>query len=405
MFSADTAATVKATVPLLRAHGLDVTRRLYEILFQEPAVKAFFNQSHQGPDGGQPKALAAAVLAYAENIDNPGVLLPAVERIAHRHVSMNVQPEHYAIVGRAILQAIKDVAGNAATPAVLAAWGEAYQWLADVLSGRENALYRETASKTGGWLGWRRFVVERVEAESAEIASVYLRPRDGGPVADYLPGQYVGLRAEVPGHGQAVRNYSLSRAPRGGAYRISVKRHGLVSGWLHAQAPGAEVELLAPAGEFHLRPDQQRPVVLLSSGVGLTPLYAMLESIAEQRPGLKAWYVHGARDGRHHALRAAVRAIEERCPNVTAVTFYSRPHADDVPGRDYDVAGRIDPAWLARTLPLDACDIFVCGPSGFMADMVNGLTAHGIAPDRIRHEFFGPTADLAAPAAAAMAAE
>jgi len=398
MLSDTTIATVKATVPLLRQAGQAVVARFYELLMREPGVAGLFNHSHQGPDGAQTKALAGAVLAYAENIDNLAALLPAVERIAAKHVSMDVRPEHYAVVGRCLLAALADVAGEAATPAVLAAWGEAYGVLADVFVRREEELYQGRAAAPGGWRGHRAFVVERVVPESAEVASFHLRPADGGPLAPYLPGQYVGVRADIPGHGAVVRNYSLSAAPGGDTYRISVKRHprGLFSGWLHAAGAGARLELTAPAGDFFLKPDQARPVVLLSGGVGLTPMVAMLESIAATRPGLKAWYVHAARDGLRHAMRDAVRAIEERCPNVTAVTFYEAPRPEDQQGRDYDLPGRVTADWLWRTLPLSGCDVFVCGPRPFMAAVVAGLTARGLPADRLHHEFFGPAEPLEA---------
>ena len=134
-------ATVKATVPALRIHGLAITTRMYERLFEDSSIKALFNQDHQGPGGVQPKALAMAVVAYAENIDNLGALSGAVETIAARHVRSHVKPEHYASVATALIGAITDVLGEAATPQVLEAWGQAYWMLAGILQGREAELY------------------------------------------------------------------------------------------------------------------------------------------------------------------------------------------------------------------------------------------------------------------------
>ena len=120
-----TIALIKATVPALDAHGLAITRRMYERLFENPDIRDLFNQSHHGETGSQPKALAQAVLAYARNIDNLGVLGGAVERIAQKHVALNILPEHYPFVADALLGAIGDVLGEAATPEIAAAWGEA----------------------------------------------------------------------------------------------------------------------------------------------------------------------------------------------------------------------------------------------------------------------------------------
>ena len=142
--SAATIAIVKATAPVLKDHGLAITKRMYERLFVDPEIKVLFDQAAQA-SGEQPKRLAAAILAYAQNIDNLDVLGPAIERMAARHVETHVKPEHYPAVANALLPAIRDVVGEAATDEVLAAWGEAYWFLADVLIKREAGLYRETA--------------------------------------------------------------------------------------------------------------------------------------------------------------------------------------------------------------------------------------------------------------------
>ena len=128
--SAHTVSLVKATVPALEAHGLAITRRMYDRMFQNPAIRDLFNQSHHGETGAQPKALAGAVLAYARNIDTLGAMAGAVERIAQKHVALNILPAHYPFVAEALLGAIRDVLGAAATDEVIAAWGEAYWFLA-----------------------------------------------------------------------------------------------------------------------------------------------------------------------------------------------------------------------------------------------------------------------------------
>ncbi|MBB2202093.1 hypothetical protein HLH28_11020 [Gluconacetobacter tumulisoli] len=135
-----TIAVIKATVPALEAHGLEITQEMYARLFRTPSIKALFDMSRQGRDGAQPRALALAVLAYARNIDNPGVLDKAVDHIAHRHVDAHILPEHYPYVVEALLGAISHVLGDAATPEVLEAWGKAYWVLADILIGREKAI-------------------------------------------------------------------------------------------------------------------------------------------------------------------------------------------------------------------------------------------------------------------------
>ena len=253
---------VKATVPALQEHGLAITKRMYERMFQNEEIRDLFNQSHHGETGSQPKALASAILAYAQNIDNLGALAPAVERIAQKHVGLNILPEHYPHVAEALLGAIKDVLGDAATDEILAAWGEAYWFLAHVLIGREKAIYTSLATAPGGWNGWRAFRIESKQRESEIITSFVLRPEDGQPVLRHQPGQYLTFWIEVPGQHPLKRNYSISSAPNGETYRISVKREprGIASGWLHDKAEvGTVLKVAPPAGEFFLNEESPRP--------------------------------------------------------------------------------------------------------------------------------------------------
>jgi nitric oxide dioxygenase len=290
--SEQTVAIVKATVPALAQHGLAITRAMYKRLFRNADVAALFNHSHQGEDGTQTKALAAAILAYASNIDNLGALGPAVERIAQKHVGLQIQPEHYPIVAEALLGAIGDVLGEVATPEILAAWGEAYWFLAEILMGREKALYAELADAEGGWSSWRDFVVADKVRESAAITSFVLRPRDGRAVIRHKPGQYLSFLLPVSDGDPVRRNYSISSAPNGRTYRISVKReqHGAASRWLHDHVTVGDILRVAPpAGDFFLVEQPQRPVVLLSGGVGLTPMISMIETIADSHPDLPAY--------------------------------------------------------------------------------------------------------------------
>lgn len=400
-----TVALVKATVPVLEEHGLAITRRMYERMFANPAIRDLFNQSHHGETGSQPKALAAAVLAYARHIDNLGVLGNAVERIAQKHVALNILPEHYPFVADALLGAIKDVLGEAATDEILAAWGEAYWFLAEILIGREATIYRDVATQPGGWNGWRDFVVESVADESSIIRSFTLVPADGGRVLRHKAGQYLGFALDAPGAGPLRRNYSISCAPNDRAYRITVKREagagvppGVASNWLHDQAvPGTVVKAAAPAGDFFLDTQSDRPVVLVSGGVGLTPMLSMLETIAAKQPERPTWWVHGALNSRVHAMGQHVRALAQQAPGIRTTTFYAEPLPQDQP----DVKGMISTAWLRENTPADAT-YYLCGPRPFLRSLGGGLLAACVSADQVRYEFFGPADELiAAPASLA----
>jgi len=396
----NTIALVKATVPALEAHGLAITQRMYERMFQNAAIRDLFNQSHHGETGSQPKALATAILAYARNIEGLSALAPAIERIAQKHVGLNILPEHYPYVADALLGAIKDVLGDAATEEILGAWGEAYWYLADILIAREKSIYRDLATAPGGWSGWRNFRIAEKRCESDVITSFVLRPEDGGAVLHHRPGQYLTFWFDIPGQHPLKRNYSISSAPNDQSYRISVKREpqGIASRWLHDQAQtGTVLKVAPPAGEFFLRQALARPVVLVSGGVGLTPMMSMLETMAEQHPELPAYYVHGTRNGGTHAMGAHVRELVARSNgNIRATTFYETPRAEDQPGRDYDMAGLITMDWLGQNTPLDKADYFLCGPRPFLRHFVSGLAQAGMASGRIHYEFFGPADELLA---------
>jgi len=387
-----TVTIVKATVPALEAHGLEIVREMYARMFQNPEIRDLFNQSHHGDSGSQPRALTGAILAYAANIDNLGALTAAVERIAQKHVGLQIMPDHYPHVASALLGAISHVLGEAATEDVLAAWGEAYWFLANILITREAALYENLAAAEGGWNGWRAFEVAEVQPESSVITSIILRPVDRGPVLAHKPGQYLTFWLDLPGHSPIKRNYSISSAPNGETYRISVKRepHGLASTWLHEHArPGKILKVGAPAGDFFLPEDPQRPIVLLSGGVGLTPMVSMLETLAARQSQAQVHYVHGARDIASHAMGDHVRQLAEAIPASRNTVFYENaPEAANLAA--HVRTGRITGAWLASETPVDKADYYLCGPRPFLRALVSELVAIGVSADRIHYEFFGP---------------
>ncbi len=393
-------AIVKATVPALAQHGTAITTAMYARLFQDAHIKALFNHSNQGESGAQVHALAAAIVAYAQNIENLGALVPVVERIAYKHVGYHILPEHYPSVANALLAAIKEVLGDAATDEVLAAWGEAYWFLANILKAREVVLRDEIMRSEGGWNGWRRFVVAEKNKESSTVTSFILRPEDGGPVLRHKPGQYLTFRLKPEGTSDMKRNYSISCGPNGAFYRISVKREASGQGgsrFLHDHVEVGDVlETTPPAGDFFLDEAPQRPVILLSGGVGLTPMVSMAEVIARDHPKLEAHYIHGTVSSDTHAMDAHVRELASSCPSLKVATFYSDPLPADELGRTHQGEGFIPVEWLAANTPLTEADIFLCGPKPFLRAFVAGLSLAGVASDRIHYEFFGPADELMA---------
>ena len=392
---------VRGTVPVLKEHGVVLTSYFYNrMLTHNPELKNVFNSANQRT-GAQQTALAMAVLAYAEHIDNPGVLMHAVKHIAHKHVSLNIRPEQYAIVGKHLLASISEVLGEAATPALIDAWGVAYNQLAGIMINAEAGLYSETATKQGGWSSWRPFAVRRKVRESAEITSFYLYPTDGGKVADFLPGQYITVRLYVPElKVLQPRQYSISCAPNGEYYRISVKREhgnserpgGYVSNLLHQEVKeGDIIELAAPAGDFTLHPDAGTPAVFISGGVGLTPFMSMLEYLIQSGKDRSITWIHGCRGYEVHAFKDRVTELSDRHTTMAVHTFYDKLETEV--GDNY-YEGHVDLEKVHDAIVADA-DYYICGPGVFIKKQLDYLRSQGVDQRAIHFEEFGPATLLA----------
>ncbi len=235
-------------------------------------------------------------------------------------------------------------------------------------------------------------LVEKLR-ESDDVTSFIFESRDGGALPDFAPGQHLPIELDIPGADHpAARTYSLSNGPSRDRYRISVKREskGLVSRYLHDHLnPGAIINSRRPAGDFVMTCNGC-PLVLISAGVGVTPMVSMLQAVAEKAGDRPVWFVHGARDGRHHPLAQEIRDLTRNRPNIAVHVAYSRPLADDKLGMDYDSRGRIDGALLSRLVDRPDAHYFLCGPIGFMAEIQVDLERQGAASDQIHTESFGP---------------
>lgn len=216
---------VQSTIPTLKEHGVELTRYFYNrMLTNNPDLKEIFNLGNQRNDA-QPHALASAVLAYAQNITKLQNLGDAVSQIAHRHVSLDIQPDQYPIVGTNLLHSISEVLNVPMESELIEAWTAAYQQLADILITTEANLYKKQDQTEGGWNGWKKFKIVDKQIESSEITSFYLQPADNSPLPEYKPGQYISVRVMVPQLGiRQPRQYSLSDSNHPNYFRISVKK-------------------------------------------------------------------------------------------------------------------------------------------------------------------------------------
>lgn len=396
MLSAETLATVKSTAPLLAEQGKAITDLFYSKLFaNHPELQHIFNMANQ-VQGEQSRALAESVFMYASHIDALHELGPMVSRIAHKHASLHVAPEHYPIVGKYLLEAIGDHLQLDAGHPVLGAWGEAYAQLAGLFIQTEEGIYRHNEQKPGGWRGFRPFIIRDIREEARGIKSIYLEPEDGQAIADFQPGQYLGIKVRPPGHDyDEIRQYSLSDAPGKAHYRITVKAEraspdhvGKVSNHLHDAGIGERVWAQPPTGDFTLRrPD--RNVALIAGGVGITPLLSMLLHRIESGADVSGLvFVHCCKDRAHHVMADELRRLSAQHGFRYHVSYEMESGADHQGYLDTDVLSK----WLTQP---DA-DVYFCGPRPFMAALNSQLLGMGFRNDQLHYEVFGPATRLPA---------
>lgn len=384
---------IKSTVPLLENAGSALTDYFYKRMFtQNPELQHIFNMSNQHT-GRQQVALFEAIAAYAKNIDNLAALTTAVERIAQKHTSFSIQPAHYAIVGENLLGSLRELLPEQFTAEVEEAWTLAYQFLAQIFIDREAALYQEKQETLGGWTGSRAFKVIETRMESDLVKSFIFEPVDKQAVIGFIPGQYLGLEVfPTEGDYKEMRQYSLSDKSNGQTYRISVKREtlkvaGVVSNFLHDHVNvGDEINLLAPAGDFFFK-DEQKPVVLLSAGVGITPMQSMMEHLSADKYQQPVHYLHACENKEQHSFQNRVSELASQ-NDWLHTTWYRE---SEKPEENIE-AGFMD--LTKQSLPIENGHFYLCGPVVFMQFAKQQLINLGVATDNIFYEVFGPHANL-----------
>lgn len=381
--------TIKSTIPLLEAGGTALTAHFYQRMFKHnPELMHIFNMSNQ-KSGRQQAALFEAIAAYAKNIENLEVLTTAVERIAHKHTSLAIKAEHYAIVGHHLIETLRELLPEQFSKDVEEAWTSAYTFLANIFINREQQLYQQSSTSKGGWADTRSFIVQDKVVESALVTSFVLVPQDGEAVISYREGQYIGIEVQPDdSEYREIRQYSLSNASNNQGYRISVKREvaehvGKVSNYLHDKvAINDVVQLHAPAGDFFFV-DRQKEVALISAGVGITPMQAMLERLNADQYGQKVTFIHACLDQSEHSFSERTQVL---CENNgwQQHSWYERGELALQNGH----RGYIDVSEL--TLNIANTDFYLCGPIVFMSFINQQLLALGANSENIYYEVFGP---------------
>ncbi|MEU6119624.1 globin domain-containing protein [Streptomyces sp. NPDC047117] len=389
MLSEQSRPVVRATLPSVGAAIGEITELFYRKLFADrpELLRDLFNRGNQAT-GEQQQALAGSIAAFAglllERPDaRPDALLG---RIAHKHASLGITSEQYKLVHQHLFAAIAEVLGDAVTPEVAAAWDEVYWLMANALIATETRLYQEAGVPEGAT--WRPMEITERREETPDAVSFLLRPADGGPAAPFAPGQYVSVQVELPDGARQIRQYSLSAAPGGPQWRITVKRAagdpaGEVSSWLHAHArPGDVLSVSRPFGDVVL-PEGDGPLLLASAGIGTTPVLAILGHLAATGATRPVVVLHGDRTPAGHAHRDELRALVRSLPAAELHLWYEEP-GDAAPEA---AQGRPTVAGLALPEGLAA---YLCGPLPFLRAVRGDLLSRGVPAEAVHYEVFGP---------------
>ena len=263
-------------------------------------------------------------------------------------------------------------------------------------------LRRRKAESGSPWNGWRKFLVEKKVMECDGICSFHLTPHDRKPLPEFLPGQYLTFQLDIPGQPKpVVRCYSLSDCARPDSYRVTIKRipprqekapPGLASSYFHNDVDEGDIlDVKAPSGQFFLDPAGSSGVVLIGSGIGVTPVLSMLNALAAQGSRREIWFFHGIRGRADHVMKEHLEAIAREHPNVHLHVCASNPDPDYELGRDYQHHGRISVELFKSLLPSSNYDYYLCGPGPMMQDVTEGLKEWGVPEKHIHYETFGPS--------------
>ena len=395
MLSKESSVVVAATAGIVAAHAEQITACFYpDMLAAHPELLSVFNLGNQAT-GEQRKALAASVVAYAVHLIDPEApsFTPILERIAHKHVSLGIRPEQYTIVGHHLLKAVGTVLGAAVTPEIARAWDEVYWLFAVQLIAEEARLYtRAGVDPSRPWESYQ--VVERID-EAVDVVSLVLSPVAGTEVPRHQPGQYVSVAVDLPNGTRQPRQYTVSTAARPNTLQITVRRvrgvdgapDGQVSSFLtSAVAVGDVLQLSRPAGDVTLA-ESTKPLMLISAGVGITPITAVLEDVAARTPQRTVVLAHADRSAEHHPLRRATAASLAKLAETTRYTWYQEPGSVTGTDQEHFRPGLMDLSDLP--IPLDT-EVFMCGPLPFMRGVRRTLIERGVDPADIAYEIFGP---------------
>lgn len=383
------AEIVKATLPLVGAHIGEITAEFYRRMFANhpELLRNLFNRGNQA-QGAQQRALAASIATFASHLVDPALPHPAelLSRIGHKHASLGVTADQYPIVHDNLFAAIVAVLGaETVTAEVAAAWGRVYWLMADTLIDLERKLYAD-AGVAEGDVFQRLRVVSRVDDPSGAVVLTV-----AGAVSNFAAGQYVSVGVTMPDGARQLRQYSLINTPGSGELAFAVKPvdadagspAGEVSNWIRANVGvGDLLDVTVPFGDLPTPGDA--PLMLISAGIGITPMIGLLQYLVDQAPDTVVHVLHADRGDRSHPLRDRQRKLVAALPNATLDIWYEDGLTAGLPGVHAGLM-TVDTVAVA-----DDVEVYLCGNNGFVQAVRAQLTAGGVANDRVHCELFSP---------------
>ena len=383
---------VSATLPLIGSRIDDITTEFYQGLFgnHPELLRTLFNRGNQA-QGAQQRALAASIATFATHLVDPNLPHPAelLSRIGHKHASLGIVPEQYPIVHEHLFAAIVKVLGaETVTAEVAEAWDRVYWIMADTLIALERDLYG-AADVAPGDVYRRLRVTSRVDDPSGAVLVTVATDKP----AKFLPGQYVSVGVTLPDGARQLRQYSLVGVSGVNHLTFAVKPvdavgeapAGEVSNWIRDNlCVGDLLDVTMPFGDLHTAHDPGKHVVLISAGVGITPMIGILEALAVEHPDTTVQVLHADRSDGTHPMRERQHELVDALPNASLQVWYEDGVTAGVPGVH---AGLMNLAGVE--VPADA-QIYLCGGTGFVHAVRDQLLGRGITAERVHCELFSP---------------
>eukprot|EP01127_Copromyxa_protea_P008614 TRINITY_DN1980_c0_g1_i1.p1 TRINITY_DN1980_c0_g1~~TRINITY_DN1980_c0_g1_i1.p1 ORF type:complete len:457 (-),score=72.67 TRINITY_DN1980_c0_g1_i1:59-1396(-) len=410
-----TMAIIGATAPVVVQNIETIAQTFYPYMLDKfPATKNYFNAAHQVSSGcphltkeaNQPFALAKAIVRYVGHLGSAKDLRESMELAAQKHCALSIRAEHYPIVYECFMHAVGQVLGDAVTEEIAAAWGKVVLFIARAFIEREVEIYESAVNKPNGWFGWKEFTVTNKVAETADIVSLTLEPKDGSKLPDFTSGQYISLRLHNLPKAYApvtLRQYSVTSTHHSTSFSISVKvekatEHtpdGLVSTYLQSVEIGKVLEVGMPFGTLKPPTNPGYPTVLISGGIGSTVAMAMINHYKYQAEATPVYVIHSVRDGSCAVFQETLKKLSHENPDRFKVLLaYSKPREVDQEGVDYDVGARVDINIVKNFVPsLTTANYVICGPAAMVHDIMVGLLKEGVERSRVQFECFGPLAN------------